>query len=65
MSGGRTRDNPVDFLRDVKSVMNAGANGAVVGRNIFQHKNPISMVRALRMIIHEGKEVEEVARLVE
>jgi class I fructose-bisphosphate aldolase len=52
-------------LRDVKSVMRAGANGAVVGRNIFQHKDPKAMIRALKLIIHEDKEVEEVAKLVE
>jgi class I fructose-bisphosphate aldolase len=65
MSGGATREKPVDFLRDVKSVMRAGANGAVVGRNIFQHKDPKAMIRALKLIIHEDKEVEEVAKLVE
>lgn len=65
MSGGRARDDPVDFLRDVRAVMNAGANGVVVGRNVFQHRDPRSMIRALKMIIHEDKSVEEVARLVE
>jgi class I fructose-bisphosphate aldolase len=65
MSGGATREDPVDFLRDVKSVMRAGANGAVVGRNIFQHKDPGNMIKALLKIIHEDKEVDEVAHLVE
>ncbi len=32
MSDETTREKPVDFLRDVKSVMRAGVDGAVVGR---------------------------------
>ncbi|MGC9009728.1 MAG: class I fructose-bisphosphate aldolase [Sulfolobales archaeon] len=65
MSGGATREKPIDFLRDVKSVMRAGANGAVVGRNIFQHKDPKAMIKALKLIIHEDKEVEDVAKLID
>jgi len=65
MSGGPLREKPVEFLQDVRSVMDAGARGVVVGRNIFQSKNPVGMVKAVMTIVHEGKEPEEVARLVE
>jgi class I fructose-bisphosphate aldolase len=65
MSGGPLREKPVEFLQDVRSVMDAGARGVVVGRNIFQSKNPVGMVKAVMAIVHEGKEPEEVARLVE
>lgn len=65
MSGGPAREKPVDFLRDVKNVMEAGAQGVVVGRNVFQHKNPQGMMRAIMAIVHEDKEPEEVIKLVE
>jgi DhnA family fructose-bisphosphate aldolase class Ia len=45
--------------------MDAGARGVVVGRNVFQSKNPVGMVKAIMAIVHESREPEEVARLVE
>ncbi len=39
MSGGPKREKMVDFLRDLKAVREAGAIGAVVGRNIFQSRD--------------------------
>ncbi len=64
MSGGPSRENPIDFLRDVKSVIEAGAQGVVVGRNVFQHKNPSGMIRAIMAIVHEGIEPEEAMKFV-
>jgi DhnA family fructose-bisphosphate aldolase class Ia len=39
--------------------MAAGAKGVTFGRNIFQHKNPPAMVRALRRVIIDNKPVKE------
>jgi len=39
--------------------MAAGAKGVTFGRNIFQHKNPPAMVRALRKVIIDNKPVRE------
>jgi DhnA family fructose-bisphosphate aldolase class Ia len=39
--------------------MEAGASGVTFGRNIFQHRNPPAMVRALYKIIIEGKGTRE------
>jgi class I fructose-bisphosphate aldolase len=65
MSGGPLREKPIEFLQDVKNVMDAGARGVVVGRNVFQSKNPGGMIRAIMAIVHEGREPEEVIRFVE
>jgi len=65
MSGGPAREAPLDFLRDVKAVMNAGANGVVVGRNVFRHRNPAGMIRAIMAVVHEGRDPEEAVKLVE
>ncbi len=65
MSGGPRVPRPIDFLKRVKEVMEAGARGVVVGRNVFQHPNPEGMVRAIMEIVHEGKEPEEVAKYIE
>jgi class I fructose-bisphosphate aldolase len=65
MSGGPQREKPIDFLRDVKNVMDAGAQGVVVGRNVFRHRNPGGMIKAIMAIVHEGKDPEEVIKYVE
>ena len=39
--------------------MAAGAKGVTFGRNIFQHKNPPGVVRALHKVIIENKPVKE------
>ena len=65
MSGGPKTENPIDFLRSVEGVMKAGGRGVVVGRNVFQSKDMRSMVKALRMIVHEGATAEEAYRALE
>jgi len=65
MSGGPRVEKAIDFLKVVKNVMDAGAKGVVVGRNIFQHKNPKGMAKAIMAIVHEGKEPSDVIKYVE
>jgi DhnA family fructose-bisphosphate aldolase class Ia len=45
--------------------MAAGAKGVTFGRNIFQHKNPPAMVRALHKIIIENKTIREALKELE
>ena len=42
--------------------MKAGAKGVTFGRNIFQHKSPPAMVRALHKVMFEGKSAKEAAK---
>ncbi|AIF69174.1 fructose-bisphosphate aldolase [Palaeococcus pacificus DY20341] len=62
LSGGAKTDNPVDFLKLVWDVMEAGGSGAVVGRNIFQRKDPEPMIRAILRVIHRNEDPEEAAK---
>ncbi|WP_297068722.1 class I fructose-bisphosphate aldolase [Thermococcus sp.] len=62
LSGGAKTENPVDFLKVVYGVVEAGGAGAVVGRNIFQRENPEPMIRALLRVIHRNEEPEEAAK---
>jgi putative autoinducer-2 (AI-2) aldolase len=36
-----------------------GATGVDMGRNIFQSDNPIGMIKAVRAIVHENKDVDQ------
>lgn len=65
MSGGPKTEKPIDFLRVVKNVIDAGGRGVVVGRNIFQHRNPEGMAKAVIAVVHESKEPEEAVKLAE
>jgi class I fructose-bisphosphate aldolase len=42
----------------VKGSIDAGGAGASIGRNVFQHRNPSQMVRAISAIVHDGADVQ-------
>jgi len=64
MSGGPKTQDIKEFLVQVRNVMDAGASGVVVGRNVFQHKNPEGVIKAIKEIVHEGKGPDEVLQYV-
>lgn len=64
MSGGPKVDDPRDFLKVVRSVMDAGAAGVVVGRNVFQSENPEGMAKAIMKIVHKGLSVEDAIKFI-
>jgi class I fructose-bisphosphate aldolase len=51
MSGGPKAPTDEDFLRQVKGVMDAGATGLAVGRNVWQNSDPLAMADKLRNVI--------------
>lgn len=52
--GGEKKAREMDFLEMVSAVMEAGAVGVSVGRNIFQYKRPGNMIKAISEIVHRG-----------
>jgi len=60
MSGGPKAPTDQDFLNQVRGVIQAGATGLAVGRNVWQNEDPIRMANYLRQIIFEKKTVESV-----
>jgi len=59
IAGGPKGNTDRDILEMCAGAMSAGAKGVTFGRNIFQHKNPPAMVRALNKIVIQGKTVRE------
>ena len=51
MSGGPKAPSDEDFLAQVRGVMDAGATGLAVGRNVWQHEDPMRIAAALKEII--------------
>ncbi|RMD54776.1 MAG: fructose-bisphosphate aldolase [Nitrospirae bacterium] len=59
IAGGPKMDSDRDILNMVGGAIEAGCSGVSIGRNIFQHKNPEQIVRAISKIVHENSSVEE------
>lgn len=50
ISGG-TKKSEKEFLKEVREIMDSGAIGLAVGRNIWQHKNPLEITKKIQKII--------------
>ena len=59
IAGGPKMNSDTEVLEMVEGAMEAGAIGVTFGRNVFQHKNPTSIVKALSMLIKQKTSVNE------
>ncbi len=59
IAGGEKMESDREILEMVKGSIDAGGSGVSIGRNVFQHKNPAKMVRAISAIVNDGKDVDE------
>lgn len=59
LAGGAKVDSDGEILKLAYDVMQAGAMGVTFGRNVFQHRDPTSIVKALRRVVIEGGSVKE------
>ena len=56
IAGGKKLDEK-DALKLAHDAISSGASGVDMGRNIWQSKTPVSMIKAVRSIVHEGLDV--------
>ncbi len=59
IAGGPKIATPRDVLKMAGEAIKAGAIGISIGRNIFQHRNPTAMTRALARIVHGRVSVDK------
>jgi len=52
------------MLQMVKDAIDCGAKGIVFGRNVWQHKKPATVLRALSAIVHEGSTVQKALSII-
>jgi fructose-bisphosphate aldolase / 2-amino-3,7-dideoxy-D-threo-hept-6-ulosonate synthase len=64
LAGGSKVDSELDLLRMTSDVMRAGAMGVTFGRNVFQHRNPTEMVRALKKVVIDKETVEQAMEVI-
>jgi len=58
-AGGPRKETAKEALEMVRDVMDAGAVGATIGRNVWGHPDPVGMTRAVRKIVIENETVEK------
>lgn len=59
---GGSRESDLDLLTKVSTARTAGAIGCSVGRNIFQHANPVAITRALSGVVRGTHTPEDAVR---
>ena len=64
VASGPGADDPKGLLQIVRDVMDSGAKGVIMGRNIWGHRDPAAMMRAVYMIVHQGAAVEEALEFI-
>lgn len=64
VAGGPKMKTDLDVLELAENSVKAGAAGLSFGRNVFQHKDPESMTKALAAIVHQGKSAQDAAKIL-
>ena len=59
IAGGPKTSTDKQLLERIDGAMEAGARGAAIGRNVFQHKDPVRLTRAICEIVHHRRPIEE------
>lgn len=64
IAGGPKANTDAEVMKMVEDAISAGASGVSIGRNVFQHKNPVEMTRAISKVVHEGMSAEEAMEML-
>lgn len=59
IAGGEKVETNKELLTMVNEALQGGACGVSIGRNIFQHENPLAIIKAINALVHENKTIEE------
>jgi class I fructose-bisphosphate aldolase len=64
IAGGAKMNSDREILEMVKGSIDAGGSGVSIGRNVFQHKNPTLMVKAMASIIFDNGSVDDALKIL-
>ncbi len=57
--GGEKVKDEREMLQNIADALEAGASGVAIGRNVWQHSNPVGVCRALVELVHGSHDVEK------
>ncbi len=63
VAGGH-KEAPEKLLQTAKEVLDAGAAGMAIGRNIWQNAEPLKLTKALKKVVIENKDVKEALKVL-
>ncbi|MBF0397106.1 MAG: class I fructose-bisphosphate aldolase family protein [Desulfobacterales bacterium] len=61
---GGSKLSTEEMFKNIENAMKAGAKGLSIGRNVFQHENPTSFVKAACAIVHHKITAEEAIEML-
>ncbi|WP_455364667.1 class I fructose-bisphosphate aldolase [[Eubacterium] cellulosolvens] len=64
IAGGPKLNTDKELLMMVKESVEAGGAGVAIGRNVWQHKDPGKMTRAITGIIHHGSSIDKALKIL-
>lgn len=64
IAGGPKTETDMELLQMIEGAMAAGARGVAIGRNVFQHEDPVKMTMAIAAIVNKGQRAEEAIDLL-
>ncbi len=64
IAGGPRAKTDEEVLEMVECAIEAGASGVSIGRNIFQHDDPMRMTMAISKIVHDGFSAKEALEIL-
>ncbi|MDQ1262869.1 MAG: fructose-bisphosphate aldolase / 2-amino-3,7-dideoxy-D-threo-hept-6-ulosonate synthase, partial [Euryarchaeota archaeon] len=65
IAGGPKTETDMEFLQMIEGALQAGARGVAIGRNVFQHKDPVKMTMAIAAIVNKGKTADEAIKILD
>jgi fructose-bisphosphate aldolase/2-amino-3,7-dideoxy-D-threo-hept-6-ulosonate synthase len=64
IAGGPKATTVLHLLEMVYDAIRAGCAGVSIGRNVFQHKDPTAMTKAIVSIVHQGASPNEALKIL-
>ena len=60
VAGGTKTDDMTDFYHMIEDIMNAGARGMAIGRNIFGTTHPMEATQIISKLVHEKEPLKKI-----
>ena len=64
IAGGEKMETDKELLRMVAGSLEGGGSGVSIGRNVFQHQDPMGIIKAISLLVHGNKTVDEALGLL-
>lgn len=61
---GGSKMNDIELFNMIEGAMKAGAKGLSIGRNAFQHEEPVKFIKAASAIVHNGITAKEALEIL-